>query len=109
MKVIEPFFIKFVSTVKNTMSVIEQIQEVLEVEEVVVDQNDIILYNDDHNSFDHVINQLVKYCDHEMTQAEQCAYIVHYNGKCQVKRGEFKKLKPICEALLDQGLTAKIE
>jgi ATP-dependent Clp protease adaptor protein ClpS len=91
------------------MSVIEQIQEVLEVEEVVVDQNDIILYNDDHNTFDHVINQLVKYCDHEMTQAEQCAYIVHYNGKCQVKRGEFKKLKPICEALLDQGLTAKIE
>jgi len=109
MKVIEPFFIKFVSTVKKDMSVLEQIQDLLEVEEVIVDQNDIILYNDDHNTFEHVINQLVKYCNHELTQAEQCAYIVHYNGKCQVKRGDFDKLKPICEALLEHGLTAKIE
>ena len=68
-----------------------------------------MLYNDDVNTFDHVINQLVKYCDHNVIQAEQCAHIVHYNGKCQVKHGEFDKLRPICEALLEKGLTAKIE
>jgi ATP-dependent Clp protease adaptor protein ClpS len=52
---------------------------------------------------------LVKYCDHSKIQGEQCAYIVHHNGKCSVKRGEYKKLKPICEALLEGGLTAEIE
>ncbi|MCB9194842.1 MAG: ATP-dependent Clp protease adaptor ClpS [Flavobacteriales bacterium] len=91
------------------MSVIEKIQESLEVEELLLDEFDLILYNDDVNTFDHVINQLVKYCDHNVIQAEQCAYIVHFNGKCQVKRGDFELLKPICEALLDKGLSAKIE
>lgn len=91
------------------MSVIEKTQEVAEVEELLVDQFDLILYNDDVNTFDHVINQLMKYCDHNVIQAEQCAHIVHYNGKCQVKHGEFDTLKPICEALLEKGLTAKIE
>jgi len=61
------------------------------------------------NTFDHVIDDLVKYCEHTMIQAEQCAWIVHHNGKCQIKRGEFEALKPICEALLDSGLSAKIE
>ncbi len=91
------------------MSVIEKTQEVAEVEELLVDEFDLILYNDDVNTFDHVINQLVKYCDHHVVQAEQCAYIVHYNGKCQVKHGGFDQLRPICEALLEKGLTAKIE
>jgi ATP-dependent Clp protease adaptor protein ClpS len=49
------------------------------------------------------------YCEHQMTQAEQCALIVHNNGKCAVKNGTFDDLKPICEALLEQGLTAKIQ
>jgi ATP-dependent Clp protease adaptor protein ClpS len=91
------------------MSILEQLDELLVVEEVITEEHDIILYNDDVNTFDHVIDVLVKYCKHEVTQAEQCAYIVHYNGKCQVKRGTVKKLKPICEALLESGLTAKIE
>lgn len=79
------------------------------VEEQLLDQKDLILYNDDVNTFDHVINDLVKYCDHTVIQAEQCAWIVHHNGKCQVKRGEYDVLKPICEALLDSGLSAVIE
>ncbi|MCB9188550.1 MAG: ATP-dependent Clp protease adaptor ClpS [Flavobacteriales bacterium] len=91
------------------MSVIEKTQEIAQVEELLVDNYDLVLYNDDVNTFDHVINQLVKYCDHNVIQAEQCAYIVHYNGKCQVKHGEFEQLKPICEALLEKGLTAKIQ
>ena len=51
---------------------------------------------------------LCKYCDHDSIQAEQCAWIVHNNGKCMVKRGEMNDLKPICSALLEAGLSAKI-
>ena len=71
-------------------------------------ENEIILYNDDVNTFEHVIEMLCKYCDHDSVQAEQCAWIVHNNGKCMVKRGEMDDLKPICSALLEAGLSAKI-
>lgn len=91
------------------MSILEEIEGLKVKKEVVIEQNDIILYNDDFNTFDHVIDQLAKYCGHTLIQAEQCAHIVHHNGRCQIKRGTFKKLKPICEALLENGLTAKIE
>ena len=69
----------------------------------------IVLYNDDVNTFDHVIECLIRYCKHSLNQAEQCATIVHYNGKCAVKNGSYDELKPICEALLENGLSAKIE
>jgi ATP-dependent Clp protease adaptor protein ClpS len=69
----------------------------------------IVLYNDDVNTFDHVIECLISYCKHSLSQAEQCAMIVHYNGKCAVKTGSYDELKPICEALLENGLSAKIE
>lgn len=69
----------------------------------------IILYNDDVNTFDHVIESLVKYCKHSKMQAEQCAYIVHYNGKTDVKRGSLDDLLPIHEALIGQKLSAVIE
>jgi ATP-dependent Clp protease adaptor protein ClpS len=68
----------------------------------------LVVYNDDVNTFDHVINSLVKVCNHELVQAEQCTWIVHYNGKCAVKEGEFKKLRPLRQALNERGLTAKI-
>ena len=69
----------------------------------------LLLYNDNVNTFDHVIECLMKICNHEPEQAEQCAYIIHYKGKCAVKSGEFLKLRPLCEALLDKGLSATIE
>ena len=68
----------------------------------------IILYNDDVNTFDHVIHCLVKYCKHDKEQAEQCAVIVHYKGKCSVKSGSYSDLKPRCTKLLDAGLSAEI-
>lgn len=90
--------------------------DVLEDEEVEVlideqteKEKQIIIYNDDFNTFQHVIECLMKYCGHLMMQAEQCAHIIHNNGKCAVKNGAFKKLKPICEALTENGLDAKIE
>lgn len=88
--------------------------EVLEQEviEVLLKEEGIkalVLYNDDVNTFDYVIECLVKVCRHDPEQAEQCAYLVHFTGKCVIKNGTFKKLRPLCESLLEKGLTAKIE
>lgn len=72
------------------------------------EQNTIILFNDDVNTFEWVIECLMTYCGHDSVQAEQCAYIVHYTGKCGVKKGTLETLKPICSALLQKGLSAEI-
>lgn len=69
----------------------------------------IIVYNDDFNSFQHVIECLVAYCSHNPEQAEQCAHIIHNNGKTDVKHGSLDKLIPVYEALRDSKLTVKIE
>lgn len=86
----------------------EKLSEELLLEEEVVEQNEIILFNDDVNTFDHVINTLIDACDHTPEQAEQCSLIVHYNGKCTVKTGEYDDLKPRCSKLLQAGLSAEI-
>ena len=70
---------------------------------------EIILHNDDVNTFEHVIVSLMEVCDHDPIQAEQCAWLVHYKGRCTVKRGEFETLRPLCEALCERGLSADIE
>lgn len=91
------------------MSTKEQILEEVKIEELLGNQNTIVLFNDDVNTFDHVINTLVKVCNHEALQAEQCAMLVHYKGKCDVKSGEITDLVPMCSALLDAGLSAEIQ
>ena len=90
------------------MNTEEQYLEHLLENEIIVDFNEILLYNDDFNTFEHVIEMLCKYCEHDPVQAEQCAWIVHNNGKCMIKRGEMDNLKPICSALREAGLSAKI-
>jgi ATP-dependent Clp protease adaptor protein ClpS len=77
--------------------------------EQLVDQMDLIVFNDDVNTFDHVIATLMKVCKHSAEQAEQCAWIIHHNGKCQVKRGAYDKLEPMCTSLLEKGLSAEIQ
>ena len=89
------------------MSDQEQLAEDIILSEILNSEKAILLYNDDINSFDHVINSLCKYCDHDSVQAEQCAWIVHNNGKCLVKKGSYEELKPICNALTENGLSAK--
>ena len=91
------------------MSSGNQYQENLETLELLNSQKSILLYNDEVNTFDHVIDSLCKYCDHDTVQAEQCAWIVHNNGKCLVKKGSYEELKPICNALNENGLKAKIQ
>ncbi|WP_299115056.1 ATP-dependent Clp protease adaptor ClpS [uncultured Winogradskyella sp.] len=86
----------------------EKIKEKLLIEEEVVKQNEIVLFNDDVNTFDHVIDTLIYACDHTPEQAEQCSIIVHYKGKCTVKTGPYDDLEPRCSKLLQAGLSAEI-
>jgi len=79
------------------------------IEEKTVENKDLIVYNDDFNSFDYVIDALIKVCKHTVNQAEQCTWLVHYKGKCQVKRGEYSELESMCVSLLEKGITAEIE
>jgi len=83
--------------------------DLTDVLEDLQENKSIIVYNDEYNSFEHVIRCLVIYCEHSPEQAEQCANIIHNNGKIDVKRGSVEKLLPIYTALIDNKLTAKIE
>ena len=74
-----------------------------------VNSRNLVLYNDDVNTFQLVIFCLIKYCEHELTQAEQCTLTVHNKGKCKIKSGSFDDLKPIHEALARHKLTVEIE
>ena len=71
-------------------------------------EHELILFNDDVNTFYHVIETLVSVCNHTYEQAEQCAYIVHFSGKCSVKKGKFSYLEPLCLKLLQADLSAEI-
>lgn len=91
------------------MATKEKVLEEVKIEELLGNENVIVLFNDDVNTFDHVIETLISVCNHEPLQAEQCAMIVHYKGKCDVKTGALKDLVPMCSALLDAGLSAEIQ
>lgn len=69
----------------------------------------LILYNDDVNTFDYVIDCLIEICNHESNQAEQCAMITHYKGKCAIKDGEYKELDVMKNQLHSKGLSAVID
>lgn len=80
--------------------------------ETLVDEqysNKLIIHNDDFNTFDWVADALVDICDQTIVQAEQCAMIIHTKGKYSVKEGEFKKLKPLKDAIVDRGINATID
>jgi ATP-dependent Clp protease adaptor protein ClpS len=90
------------------MSTKEKIQEEVDVVEKEVNQHELVLYNDDVNTFDFVIDSLIDVCEHTLEQAEQCTILVHYKGKCTVKTGEYKDLKSRCSKLLSLGLSAEL-
>lgn len=69
----------------------------------------LVLYNDDVNTFDHVINCLIRICQHDVVQAEQCAWLVHNRGKCNIKSGKLTILRKMQNALTQNGLSAEIE
>lgn len=90
------------------MSTKEKIKEQVLVEEAISFDNQIVMYNDDYNTFDHVIDTLIRVCNHTSEQAEQCSLIIHYKGKCTVKTGPIHELTPQCSQLLEAGLSAEI-
>lgn len=84
-----------------------ELQNDVLLEEVL--QKEIVLFNDDVNTFDWVIQSLIEVCEHDSIQAEQCSFIVHYKGKCSVKKGTYDALEPQCTSLLERGLSAEIQ
>ena len=90
------------------MSIKEKISEQFDTLTQEERLNEIVLFNDDVNTFEHVIESLVAICNHTHEQAEQCALLVHYKGKCTVITGSYDELEPLCSRLLEVGLSAEI-
>lgn len=80
----------------------------VEVLEEEIDVKDLVVFNDDVNTFEHVISTLIRVCKHTPEQAEQCTFLVHYKGKCAVKTGLFEELKPMKDGICEVGIDAKI-
>ncbi|MCE1168578.1 MAG: ATP-dependent Clp protease adaptor ClpS [Sphingobacteriia bacterium] len=72
-------------------------------------QKELVLFNDEVNSFDHVISSLIDVCGHTVEQAEQCALLAHFKGKCGVKNGSFNELFPLFVELGNRDLTVEIQ
>ena len=92
------------------MSTSGQEKELVEVLEVIetTDVQNLVVFNDDINTFDHVTATLIRVCKHSPEQAEQCTWIIHYKGKCTVKTGALDELKPMKEAICEAGIDARI-
>ena len=84
---------------------LEAIEELVDVESPF----QLIVWNDDVNTFEWVIETLMEICRHTYEQAEQCAYIIHFRGKYAVKHGSYEELKPMCDAITDRGIGATVE
>lgn len=91
----------------------DKFKEIIQPDEDVLvsdkPSNQLIVHNDDVNTFDWVIVSLMEICKHTSIQAEQCSLIIHHKGKCCVKNGELSKLRPMKEGLTDRGIQATIE
>ncbi len=85
----------------------KELTDVLEVIDVA-DVKDLVVFNDDFNTFEHVIETLIRVCRHTPEQAEQCTWLIHHKGKCTVKNGDLEELKPMRTAICDAGIEARI-
>ena len=85
----------------------QELVNILEAIEIT-ELKDLIVFNDDVNTFEHVIETLIKVCKHTPEQAEQCTLLIHYKGKCAVKKGSYEELRPMREAICEVGIDAKI-
>ena len=82
---------------------VEVLDEVIET-----DVHNLVGFNDDINTFDHVIDTLIDVCDHTPEQAEQCTLIIHYKGKCTVKNGSWEDLVPMRNEICRRGISAEV-
>ena len=81
----------------------------VDVLDEVSHQFQLIVWNDDFNTFDWVIKALIEVCKHESEQAEQCTMLIHFKGKCTVKSGTYDDLKSMHTGIIDRGIDASIE
>jgi ATP-dependent Clp protease adaptor protein ClpS len=91
------------------MSKKEQKSPVVENVTKKEDGHSLILFNDEVNTFDFVIETLIEVCEHDSMQAENCAWIAHFKGKCEVKKGALDDLKPRYQEMLNRKLTVEIK
>ena len=98
------------ATKSRGMSADFNIEAEIKISEDIDSENvrNLMVYNDEFNTFDHVINTLVKVCKHDIHQAEQCTFLIHYKGKCSVKKGIYEDLKPMREGITSNGIKASI-
>jgi ATP-dependent Clp protease adaptor protein ClpS len=87
----------------------EKIKSVGEGTDTREGKHALVLLNDDIHTFDYVIRALVEVCEHDPVQAEQCALITHYKGKCEVSSGEMEKLRAQRKSLAERGLKAFVK
>ena len=106
----QSFFYFCIRVFISFMTVSPKEQELVDILEAVeiTELKDLVVFNDDVNTFEHVIETLIKVCKHTAEQAEQCTLLIHYKGKCAVKQGSFEELKPMREAICEVGIDAKI-
>lgn len=95
------------NTIKN--DTLTELQEETEVMTSHEEPCNLIVWNDEVNTFEWVIDTLMEVCGHSYEQAEQCSYIIHFKGKYGVKQGSYEELKPQCDAITDRGINATIE
>lgn len=84
------------------------IEEEIALDELDFQERELVVFNDDYNTFDHVIKTLIEVCKHTPEQAEQCTWLIHYKGKCTVKFGSFEELVPMRQGICERGISAEI-
>lgn len=84
------------------------IEEEVALDELEFQERELVVFNDDYNTFDHVIRTLIEICEHTPEQAEQCTWLIHYKGKCTVKFGAFEDLVPMRQGICERGISAEI-
>jgi ATP-dependent Clp protease adaptor protein ClpS len=85
------------------------IKHEVDVMTAVDDPCSLVVWNDEVNTFEWVIETLIEVCGHSQEQAEQCSYIIHFQGKYAVKEGSYDELKPLCDAITERGIGATVE
>ncbi len=88
---------------------VQEVEDDILLQEEVGLSHVLVVWNDDVNTFDWVIETLIEVCGHSQEQAEQCAMLIHFKGKYGVKEGDYDSLKPMCDAICERLINATIE
>ena len=95
---------------RNVKTAIDtDVLEDVDVDTLTEDPCHLVVWNDEVNTFEWVIETLMEVCGHSYEQAEQCSYIIHFKGKYAVKNGSYDALKPLCDAITERGIGATVE